>query len=196
MLDWVSQNRILLTAIVSVGLWFGTQLARFLRWYLLRNRERSNLVRALYSEIDFNTKDLHFFLTHSPSEQAIKKAFDENKALIPHITDARHTHIYRENIKNLPHISDNLIARLVQFYGLLEKIKEQIDALQYESFPTITKASKVQAVLGITANVRECAAIGDVILDDFSKEYPKLGLTRQFRNKPAPALVTGEITTG
>ena len=85
--------------------------------------KQDNLVRAIYAEIDFNTTDMEIFLMKSPSLPVLRKAMVERDNLINHITDARHAWFYSSRISEMYVISDDLMSQIVQFYGLLEKIK-------------------------------------------------------------------------
>ena len=85
--------------------------------------KQDNLVRSIYVEIYFNTTDMEIFLTKSPSLPVLRKAMAERDDLIPHIIDAPHTWFYSSRISEMHVISDDLMSQIVQFYGLLEKIK-------------------------------------------------------------------------
>ena len=131
-------DKFVIGAIVSVTLWFATQWVRMGRRWWQRRNEKRNLVRALFSEIDFNTSDLNRFVADAEILDSLRALFKEMPNLIPHITDAHHTLIYRGNVDNLHYIDDEVIVRLVQFYGILDKIKEQIDGLNRPSYQKIS----------------------------------------------------------
>ena len=175
------QDKVTLTAVVSVALWVATQIYRLIRDFARRRSEKRNLVRAIFSEIDFNTKDLLFFVEKSVSLKKLESEFSKKPSLIPHITDAHHTLIYTNNIHNLHYISDRFIARLVLFYGLLDKIKEQIDGMNQPSYSTISARGKYKTLCSLLDNAAEAEAIGCSILKEFKLEYQELNLARQFR---------------
>ncbi|KAB7616066.1 hypothetical protein F9L33_04710 [Amylibacter sp. SFDW26] len=175
------QNTAIITASASLFIWVATQWVRMLRNHYQRLAERRNLVHALFSEIDFNTKDLLFFVEKSVTLKQLETEFDKNPALIPHITDAHHTLIYTYNIDKLHYIDDHLITRLVVFYGLLEKIKEQIDGLNRPSYASISARGKYITLTSLLDNAAEAEKIGCSILKEFQDKYQKLNLTREFR---------------
>lgn len=177
----LDQNKIIITAGVSILLWVATLWVRMIRNFLQKRSEHRNLVRSLYAEVDFNTKDLLFFKEKSVSLTKLEKEFTKNPKLIPHITDAHHTLIYTSNVQNLHYINNRLVTRLVLFYGLLDKIKEQIDGLNQPSYASISARGKHKVLISLFENVVEAETIGSDILDNFVKEYANLNLSRQFR---------------
>ena len=100
--------------------------------------KKDNLVRAIYAEIDFNTTDLEIFLTKSPSLPLLCKAMAEPDDLIPDITDARHTRFNSSLISDIHVISDDLMSQIVQFYGLFEKIKIQVEGLNAKIYSRLS----------------------------------------------------------
>lgn len=175
------QDKVIFTAVVSISLWVATQVYQLFRDLYRQRIEKINLVRALFAEIDFNTKDLHIFAKNSASLKDLERKLREDPVLVPHITDAHHTLIYKSNITNLPYISNTIIAQLVLYYGLLDKIKEQIDGLNQHSFRTVSAQGRYITIKRILDNVKECEAVGNEILLMFTISYKKLGLTRQYR---------------
>ncbi|XDA96547.1 hypothetical protein AB1M95_10385 [Sulfitobacter sp. LCG007] len=154
-------DRALLTAAVTVALFLVTSV---IAWY--RNRyERRNLIRALYSEIDFNTRDLEFFRTGSADIELIRQHLDTNPDGTPHITDAHHTAIYSANLNRLHHLSDDLIAKVVLFYGLLGKLKAQIDGVGQMSFQRISLDGKILTIERIQSTALEGRDIGLQVLE-------------------------------
>lgn len=109
--------------------------------------KQDNLVRAIYAEIDFNTTGMEIFLTKSPSLPALRKAMAERDDLIPHITAARHIWFYSSRISEMHVISDDLMSQIVQFYGLLEKIKMQVEGLNAKSYGTLSAAGWFKLVI-------------------------------------------------
>lgn len=181
LLSQIANYGVVVPAASAVGLWFGTRIAETISSWIRRRRERVNLIRALFAEVDFNTKDLYVFGAMSAATDQIEKRFQEKPDAVIHVTDAHHTLIYTENIDKLHYLDDRFAARLVLFYGLLDKIKAQIDGISLSSFAAVTPAGKLSVVNTLLANVEECEGIGREILNDFSKAYPKLGLVRTNR---------------
>lgn len=143
---------------------------------------QKNLVRSLYAEIDFNQRDMELFLRDSPSADVVRAAIKGNPKLIPHITDARHTEIYRNRIGSIHNISDKILRQTVEFYGLLEKIRVQIAALNAPSFKTLSAEGRVQAVDVIRRTSRYAAVTGEALLMRYEVEYPELRLARLARD--------------
>ena len=158
----------------------------FLVWFLRRSIERretqDNLVRALFAEIDFNTKDMEIFRLKTPIE-AVRERVLADADLVPHITDARHTEIYRNGIGNLHQVSDEILARMVQFYGLLEKIRVQIDAIQSRSYASISPEGRVQAINTIWTYAANAEGCGLRLLDLMQRDYRPLRLERVPRDE-------------
>jgi len=175
------QDKALITAATAVGLWLLTRWIEFGANYVRSRKERTNLIRSLFAEVDFNTKDLDFFVQNSADISAIEARLNQSEKYLPHITDAHHTIIYASSIPKLHYLDDTLASRLVLFYGLLEKIKAQIDGINLSSFVATSAAGKITVVKRVIVNVTECEAEGSKILDAFSTAYPKLKLTRHFR---------------
>lgn len=177
-------------------------LATVLIWCLGRGYElfaerrheeavRRNFIRALYAEVDFNTTDMELFLSE-PLTPTLERTIRENNSLIPHIVDARHTEFYRSNISALHHVSDRLIGRVVHFYGMIEKLASQIDALERPSFRSISPESRVKAVERIYQSVRDCHIAGMNLLADLAADDQKLALNRTDRNTALTAQEFGK----
>lgn len=166
---------------VGFAVWFVKRLLDERREACAVVRARDNLVRALFAEIDFNTRDMEIFLDKSRSLAAISDAIRENPELIPHITDARHTIIYRSRIPDLHEVSDTILAEMIVFYGLLEKIREQILAIQRPSFGTISAEGRISAIHFIHDTALDAKHSGLALLDGLSREYAQLRLARSER---------------
>ena len=134
-----------ITAIVAIGLWTLTKISEFVTGLMTRRRIKSSVLRSLFSEVDYNIRDLEVFLRNSPDIDDLKLKL-EDKNLIPHMTDARHTAIYHANISNLHHMEDDLIQDLVAFYGGLADIRSQIDGVLMPSYKTISVEGQAAAI--------------------------------------------------
>ncbi|WP_317055132.1 hypothetical protein [Roseovarius rhodophyticola] len=144
---------------------------------------QDNLARALYAEIDFNTCDMDIFLERSPPLSELRQKLEDDCKLVPHITDARHTEIYRAHLNGIHSISDQTLQQCVQFYGLLEKIWVQIEGVNYPSYRTLSLEGRCNAVDVIKRTARTASVCGAALLRDFEKEYASLNLTRFDREK-------------
>ena len=143
--------------------------------------KQDNLVRAIYAEIDFNTTGMEIFLTKSPSLPVLRKAMAERDDLIPHITDARHTWFYSSRISEMHVISDDLMSHIVQFYGLLEKIKMQVEGLNAKSYSTLSAAGWFKLVILIRNTAEEAWLCGKDLLRGLEHAYRELELARYQR---------------
>lgn len=176
-------DKALLSAAVAVGLWVLARWVELFSTWRNARAEQRNLIRALFAEIDFNTRDLEFFLENSADIAAIEAHLRKAPDALPHITDAHHTIIYSSNTNRLHHLSNSLTARVVLFYGLLDKIKVQIDGINQPSYAKVSAEGKIAVIRRIEANARECADAGKTILEEFSETYESLSLTRHAREK-------------
>lgn len=172
----------LLGGLVAVALWI---LARGYELFTERRQRkavRRNFIRALFAEIDFNTRDMELFLS-TPFPPALEMALREDNKLVPHIVDARHTDFYRSNISNLHHVSDDLIGNVVHFYGMLERIASQIEGLDRPAFLSISPDSRIMAVRRIYDTARDCEKSGKHLLEQLSGENDTLKLVRIDRER-------------
>jgi hypothetical protein len=158
------------------------------------NKRRDNLVRALFAEVDFNTRDMEIFLSKSPSAEALQEKMSANPRLVPHITDARHTEIYRNKIAELHGVKDRTLSNMVHFYGMLEKIKMQIEGINYTSYQTLSVEGRMNGVLVIVRTSHVARTLGQQLLADMQQDYPLLELVR-FDRGPAPDLSKSDTET-
>jgi hypothetical protein len=124
---------------------------------------------------------MEIFLTKSPSLSVLRPAMAERDDLIPHITDARHTWFYSSRISEMHVISDDLMSQIVQFYGLLEKIKMQVEGLNAKSYGTLSSAGRFKVVVLIRNTAEEAWLCGKELLRELEHAYTKLGLVRYQR---------------
>ena len=171
----------LITAILGFGIWNIQRFIEDRRNAHAKVLKQDNLVRAIYAEIDFNTTDMEIFLTKSPSLPVLRKAMSEREDLIPHITDARHTWFYSSRISEMHVISDDLMSQIVQFYGLLEKIKMQVEGLNAQSYSTLSASGRFKVVVLIRNTAEEAWLCGKDLLRGLECAYHDLGLARYQR---------------
>ncbi len=147
-----------------------------------RSRERSIAnIRALYAEIDFNTRDMEMFLANPSSKEAIIARLRQDKGFIPHVTDARHTDVYRSRISEIHQFGKGSIGRIIYFYGLLEKIRIQIEGVYLPSFTLISDNGRANVIHTLYATCQECEELGSELLQTLAREHPKLKLERENR---------------
>ena len=159
-------------------LWFATRAYELWRRAQDRRAQREALIHALFAEIDYNTIDLEDFVRISrPTLETLRTRFQQDPALVPHVTDARHTVIYRERIKEIHDIGERNIAQVVAFYGELEKIKNRIDAIQQASFLTISPEGRFQAIQRIYDRAEDAAERGRRLLEALARDHAHLDLT-------------------
>lgn len=171
----------LITAILGFGIWNIQRFIEDRRNAHAKVLKQDNLVSAIYAEIDFNTTDMEIFLTKSPSLPVLRKAMSEREDLIPHITDARHTWFYSSRISEMHVISDDLMSQIVQFYGLLEKIKMQVEGLNAQSYSTLSASGRFKVVILIRNTAEEAWLCGKDLLRELEYAYHDLGLARYQR---------------
>ena len=123
---------------LGIGIWNIQRFMEDRKNAHIKVLKKDNLVCAFYAEIDFNTTDMEIFPTKSPSLPLLCKAMAEPDDLIPDITDARHTRFNSSLISDIHVISDDLMSQVVQFYGLLEKIKIQVEGLNAEIYSRLS----------------------------------------------------------
>lgn len=153
-----------------------TKLTELFVAFAAVRRRRSAFIRALFAEIDFNAAELTVFNNKAPSLKRLTAALEEDRDRIPHITDARHTLIYRRNVDDISFLDDSIVKKVVQFYGDLEKLKVQIDGLQLTSFRTISAQGKIDTILEIYETSRRAARAGAEIMEQMRRRYAALKL--------------------
>ncbi|MEM8729793.1 MAG: hypothetical protein AAGF79_07725 [Pseudomonadota bacterium] len=164
--------------LVAVGLWIVSRWWDLWRARKQRQDDRETFIRALFAEIEFNTIDLLRFIETKPDLKVFEDLF-QNPSFVPHITDARHTDVYRSRITELHAVSEYLIADVVRFYGDLEKIKAQIDGLQHESFRRISVKGRVGTMANMYDTIKGSAELGAAIIACMEVDYTHLQLKRR-----------------
>lgn len=166
---------------VTIVLWVLSRAYDFWLQHVARKAERNAFLRAIYAEVDFNTFDMTRFLDSTVPVEVLAPHL-ERPSYIPHITDARHTDIYRSRIGELDALSgryghhENLVGSLVQFYGELEKVTQQIEGLSKPSFVEISAKGKAGTINRIYKTCAVCEGLGKTILAKMELAYPHLGL--------------------
>lgn len=164
--------------LVTILLWILSRVWDIWRDWDKRKKQRAAYIRALFAEIDFNTADMSRFLGSAPALSVFEKLF-ENPHFIPHITDARHTDVYRTSMAELSVLSDDLIGDIVRFYGDLEKVRNQISGLLLPSFVVISTKGKVGTIGNIYRTCQDSEKLGVRILADMGRQHSNLGLQRR-----------------
>lgn len=177
----VLSNTALIAAGASIVLWMLTRVYEAVRDGLREKSEQISTIRSLFAEVDFNTRDLEFFLKNSAGMAQIEARLRQSDLYLPHVTDAKHTVIYTSGIGRLYHLPDGITGRLVLFYGLLDKIKAQIDGLNLTSYQRISTEGRIAVLKQILANVGEARDEGEAILTILTDRYTKLTLVRHAR---------------
>lgn len=172
--------------VVTVFLWVASRLFDLVMAYRHRVADRNAFIRAIYAEVDFNTFDMTRFLDATISLERLSDLFQDPE-FVPHITDARHTEIYRSRIDELHFVIDDgksdhsLVGDMVRFYGELEKVIQQIEGLGKPSFKLISVPGKVATIGNIYNTCAACERIGVTILGKMQARFPELGLSRNKR---------------
>lgn len=165
---------------VGFAIWFAKRIIEQGKAAKAQREADNNFIRALYAEIDFNTRDMEIFIRESADPDQVRDALLAHPDRVPHVTDARHTQIYRNRIDDLHIVEDGVLHKTIYFYGLLEKILVQAEGFGKPSYQTLSDEGRVAAVelLRNTASIaRRC---GESLLEDFEQEpsYKGLGLAR------------------
>jgi len=182
-----------ITASGAVLVWTLTKIAELIQDRRQRRNDTEKYVMALYAEIDFNTRDMEIFLTESASVDAVIDKVKSDQKFIPHITDARHISIYAEGIANIHYIGKAQIGALVYFYGLLEKLKNQVAGIYLPSFVLISPDGRANTIREIIQTADEIESVGRMVLDRLKSSYPHLDLSRTIRHKPTRGLTDEQL---
>jgi hypothetical protein len=185
----ISNATVFITAAVTIALWIGSRLVEYMSARNTRARERIRYLTALYAEIDFNTHDMEEFVEESDISHIAQRLRD-GLSKTPHITDSRHTQIYRGEIGLVHHVGAGHISSVVNFYGIMEKIKAQIDGTQLASYGSISPAGRAVVVTRIYEACSNCASVGRSLLEEMERSYPSLRLKRRSRNEAPLGLGT------
>lgn len=170
--DLVTLTRL---GLVTVLLWMGSRIWELWRKHVQTCNDQAAFLRALFAEVDFNTRDMTRFLKTAPTLARFEELFG-NPDYVPHVTDARHTDIYRSPLMELHFLEDGLIADLVRFYGDLENVRTQIDGLQHASFLKISRKGKVGTIRNLYDTCAKCEKLGIRILGNMGTRYRSINL--------------------
>ncbi|MBT0956875.1 hypothetical protein IV417_05725 [Alphaproteobacteria bacterium KMM 3653] len=168
------------TGIVLLCVWVLSRVFEVWREWVGRQRAKDGYVRALFAEVDFNTADLDAFVAAALDLEDLRRRLEE-KPFVPHVTDAKHTSIYMQNMERLSVLPDPLIRDVVEFYGTLERIREMIEGLSKESYGTISIGGRVNVIRRLYETARGCQSAGAELLLQMERDFPKLALKRKKR---------------
>ncbi|MEM0977262.1 MAG: hypothetical protein AAGJ34_06995 [Pseudomonadota bacterium] len=164
----------LFTGTVAFLIFALTQAGNMYSAWLRRRKRAISLMRALYAEVEFNTQDLRKFTEHKDQRlKIVEKRLRADPDRVPHVTDAQHTIVYRENIDYLGAIKNLDPAPLVCFYGELEKMNEMIRGLSRPTYKALPKHGKVNVIKRLYDSATETERLGQIILNDMQKIMPK-----------------------
>ncbi len=177
----------LVTASGALLIWTLTRIAELVQNRRRRKSDAEKYVMALFAEIDFNTRDMEVFLEVSASVDAVIDKVKSDRKFIPHITDARHISIYAQGISNIHYIGKEHMGQLVYFYGLLEKLKNQVAGIYLPSFTLISRNGRAQTIREIIDIAEEIKDVGLDLLSELKSSYTDLKLERTIRRKQSAA---------
>lgn len=165
---------------VGFAIWFVKRIIEQRNAAEAQQEADMNFIRALYAEIDFNTRDMEIFNRDSADPAKVRDALMVNPDRVPHVTDARHTQVYRDRIHDLHIIEDGVMHKTIYFYGLLEKILVQAQGFDKPSYKTLSDEGRVAAVELMRGTAVVAERCGKSLLKDFEQEpnYEGLGLAR------------------
>ena len=81
----------------------------------------------------------------------------------------------------MPVISDDLMSQIVRFYGLLKKIKMQVEGLNAKSYSTLSPAGRFKVVVLIRNTAEEAWLCGKDLFRGLEHAYRELELARYQR---------------
>lgn len=185
----------IITASGAILVWVLTKIGELVRDRRQRKNDAEKYVMALFAEIDFNTRDMEIFLEESASVDAVINKVKSDQKFIPHITDARHISIYSEGISNIHYIGKEQIGALVYFYGLLEKLKNQVAGIYLPSFVLISPNGRASTIIEIMQTADEIESVGRAVLDRLKSSYTHLNLERTIRQQKTRGLSDAQLKT-
>ncbi|WP_321337701.1 hypothetical protein [Breoghania sp.] len=154
-------------------------------------KEKEKYIRSLFAEIDFNTRDMEIFISDSAPINLVKEKLIEDSSFLPHVTDSRHTDIYKSQINLIHHISDDYLPDVVSFYSIMNQIGVEVSSIYRPSFKKISIEGQVSTIKDLYVDSRECSRIGRKILDTMKDKYPNYKLKRKIRPAPSEHLGAG-----
>lgn len=180
MIEFLSGLKIgtaILAGVVAIFLFLLGKGYELIRDYLRLRSLRRNLIRALYAEIDFNTRDLIRFGAETDVE-FVARRLRENPDRIPLITDARHTLFYTSRLAEMHFVSNRVIGRIVHFYGRLEKLRVQIESIGGEAWATLDVEARIAVIQRVVNTAGSCQRAGTALLEVMERDYKGLHLER------------------
>lgn len=166
---------------VTILIWVLSRLFDLWQAWDRRRKSEDAFLRSVYAEVAFNTYDMSRFLSATVSVDELEKRFAD-PSFVPHITDARHTDIYRSSVGDLHALAPidlldlDLVGETVRFYGELEKITQQIEGLSKQSFGSISAKGKAGTISRIYLTCGRTEKIGKSILGEMRRRFPHLDL--------------------
>ena len=167
----------ILAGIVAILLFILGKGYELTRDFLRIRRLRRNLVRALYAEIDFNTRDLTRFVNETDIDYVVRR-LRENPDRIPLITDARHTLFYTSRLPEMQFVSNRVIGRIVHFYGRLERLRVQIESIGNDAYMTLDVEARIAIVQRVFKTATTCKNAGEGLMKAMEKDYTRMHLER------------------
>ncbi|CUX22901.1 hypothetical protein [Agrobacterium genomosp. 13] len=172
----------LMAALAAFTIWMLTQLVAMGAGFWKRAKEKEKFIRSLYAEIDFNTADMAIFLDAPISYVTFRERVKQNNDFVPHITDARHTHIYMKNIDSISATGREYVGDVVYFYGVLDKIRAKIDGIYLKSFTNISLEGREAAIRSLYEHAEEAKKTGETLLRTMERKYKRYQLKRKVRS--------------
>ena len=140
-----------------------------------RNRKSRLALEAIFAEVIYNVNDLRNFQKKgNATKGAVHKALASSQVERVHFTDARHTLIYRSALDDLRLFDVVSVGKIVAFYAELERIKNQVDSIQLESFTSIFGKGRAQYIDYVWDTIAEAIDLGDAVTQDFLQRHPDL----------------------
>ena len=167
----------ILAGVVAISLFILGKGYELTRDFVRIRRLRRNLVRALYAEIDFNTRDLTRFVNETDINYVVRR-LRENPDRIPLITDARHTLFYTSRLPEMQFVSNRVIGRIVHFYGRLERLRVQIESIGNDAYMSLDVDARIAVVQRVFKTATTCKNAGEGLMTAMERDYTRLHLER------------------
>ena len=155
------------TAVVTATVTF---LSVQLRHASEGSRRKKNIAKALYVEIQENTKELDKFLEQDP--EAVKAAVMADRSLIPHLVYNDKTYFFEQAKDHISSFPTDVLEPVVVFYNELEYLYAQIDGLEKPTFKCISDNGRAQAIQNMWDSVARASRYGEKAMESLKLHLP------------------------
>lgn len=155
---------------------------RFLVMDFFRRKARKDaqhgFIRALYAEVDHNTKELELIDDKAFNEESLKELL-QNEKFRPYLKYTPHTAIYKSNPDHLYRLDNTEIIQLViNMYSRFDNIIANCEGLLQENYKSLSVDGQYALIHYVFVESKECVVIGRKILALLEKRHGDLDLER------------------